>query len=194
MRLIDADALKDNLCLTDGWGYVVTLQDINDAPTIDDDTLMAYLLTGEEGKVKFPIKQSHGDLISRADAIEAVMSADPKDNEYHYYKHIAVKVLNALPSAEATGALDDAIAKYVADGYMLPPSADAEWIPCSERLPEKGEVVLITNGKGNVRCGQYRSEHDVRDGMHYWWWKGKTVESVLAWMPLPAPYKGGDSK
>ena len=68
------------------------------------------------------------------------------------------------------------------------------WIPCSERLPEKGEVVLITNGKGNVRCGQYRSEHDVRDETHYWWWKGKTVETVLAWMPLPKPYKGGDTE
>ena len=67
-------------------------------------------------------------------------------------------------------------------------SAGDGWIPCSERLPEKGEVVLITNGKGNVRCGQYRSEHDVRDGTHYWWWKGKTVETVLAWMPLPEPY------
>ena len=68
-------------------------------------------------------------------------------------------------------------------------SAEAEWIPCSERLPKKNEVVLITNGKGNVRCGQYRSEYDVRDGTHYWWWKGKTVESVLAWMPLPKPYR-----
>jgi hypothetical protein len=68
-------------------------------------------------------------------------------------------------------------------------SAEAGWIPCSERLPEKDEVVLITNGKGNVRCGQYRSEHDVRDGTHYWWWKGKTVETVLAWMPLPEPYR-----
>lgn len=69
------------------------------------------------------------------------------------------------------------------------PSAGAEWIPCSERLPKKGEVVLITNGKGNVRCGQYRSEYDVRGETHYWWWKGKTIESVLAWMPLPKPYR-----
>ena len=63
------------------------------------------------------------------------------------------------------------------------------WIPCSKRLPKKGEVVLITNGKGNVRCGQYRSEYDVRGGTHYWWWKGKTVETVIAWMPLPKPYR-----
>ena len=71
---------------------------------------------------------------------------------------------------------------------------DDNWIPVSERLPKKGEVVLITNGKGNVRCGQYRSEYDVRDRTHYWWWKGKTVESVLAWQPLPKPYKGGDDE
>ena len=69
-----------------------------------------------------------------------------------------------------------------------------KWIPVSERLPEKGEVVLITNGKGNVRCGRYRSEHDVRDETHYWWWKGKTVETVIAWRPLPVPYKESDSK
>ena len=41
-------------------------------------------------------------------------------------------------------------------------SAEAERIPCSERLPKKGEVVLITNGKGNVRCGQYRRQQQIR--------------------------------
>ena len=77
----------------------------------------------------------------------------------------------------------------IVDRINTLPSAEAKWIPCSERLPKKGEVVLITNGKGNVRCGQYRSEYDVRYEKHYWWWKGKTVETVLAWMPLPEPYR-----
>lgn len=40
------------------------------------------------------------DLISRADAIEAIASAEPKDNEYHYYKHIAIKILSEIPSTE----------------------------------------------------------------------------------------------
>ena len=75
------------------------------------------------------------------------------------------------------------------DAEVASAEAVQGWIPCSERLPKKGEVVLITNGKGNVRCGQYRSEHDVRGETHYWWWKGKTVESVLAWMPLPKQYR-----
>ena len=114
------------------------------------------------------------DLISRADAIEEVCSVviDEFDVSPTRGYEVAEKALSALPSAEAV----------------------QEWISCSERLPKKGEVVLITNGKGNVRCGQYRSEHDVRGGTHYWWWKGKTVESVLAWRPLPEPYKGGDDE
>jgi hypothetical protein len=58
-----------------------------------------------------------------------------------------------------------------------------EWIPCSERLPNKKEIVLITNDKGNVRFGQFRGTHGK-----YWIWKGNTLETVLAWMPLPKPY------
>lgn len=109
------------------------------------------------------------DLISRADAIEAVRKGLVCDGRHEEH---------------------DKVCRFIADVILTAlPSANAEWIPCSERLPKKGEVVLITNGKGNVRCGQYRSEYDVRDGTHYWWWKGKTVESVLAWMPLPMPYR-----
>ena len=59
------------------------------------------------------------------------------------------------------------------------------WIPCSERLPNKKEIVLITNDKGNVRCGQFRGTHGK-----YWIWKGNTLETVLAWMPLPSAYQG----
>lgn len=40
-----------------------------------------------------------------------------------------MEILYSLPSAETTGALDDAIAKYVADGLMELPSAEAECIP-----------------------------------------------------------------
>jgi hypothetical protein len=192
-----------------------------------------------------PNKELKGsDLISRADAIEAVANAIwhyPNEcyynlNDFDMAEALAKDAIKALPSAEAKGDLisrQDAVntikrykhrleGKGQTYGLLLEefehqiPSADAKtkciaqikvdteeivrrikeeyditdgWIPCSKRLPKKGEVVLITNGKGNVRCGQYRSEYDVRDGTHYWWWKGKTIESVLAWMPLPKPYR-----
>ena len=65
------------------------------------------------------------DLISRADAIEAVKHSTAYMHD-DLYEAISIRI----PSAETTGALDDAIAKYVADGYMLPPSANrptGEW-------------------------------------------------------------------
>ena len=70
--------------------------------------------------------------------------------------------------------------------------AERQWIPVSERLPEYGKTVLITNGKGNVRSGRFRGvEFWKEDGGSYWTFKGNTIEHVLAWMPLPEPYKGG---
>lgn len=73
------------------------------------------------------------------------------------------------------------------------PTIDAEpqWIPCSERLPKIKEIVLITNDKGHVRCGQYRGVgfFSKNDGRPHWNWKGNTLETVVAWMPLPEPYE-----
>lgn len=69
--------------------------------------------------------------------------------------------------------------------------AEPHWIPCSERLPKMKEIVLITNDKGHVRCGQYRGVgfFSKNDGRPHWNWKGNTLETVVAWMPLPEPYE-----
>ena len=66
----------------------------------------------------------------------------------------------------------------------------SRWIPCSELLPKYGKTVLITNDKGNVSYGRFRGvEFWKEDGDNYWTWKKNTIEHVLAWMPLPEPYK-----
>lgn len=137
-------------------------------------------------------------LINREDAIDELRRLIPY-KKYHrgewvylLDKREVFKAINALPSAEVE---TKCVAQIKVDTEEIVRRIKEEydimggWIPCSEGLPKKGEVVLITNGKGNVRCGQYRSEHDVRGGTHYWWWKGKTVETVIAWMPLPEPYR-----
>lgn len=64
------------------------------------------------------------------------------------------------------------------------------WIPCGEKLPKYGKNVLITNDKGNVSYGRFRGvEFWKEDGDCYWTWKKNTIEHVLAWMPLPEPFK-----
>ena len=61
------------------------------------------------------------------------------------------------------------------------------WIPCSERLPEYGEVVMCscTNNGITISCITHKGvkpSKSVRFGQH----------SVIAWQPLPQPYTKGE--
>ena len=53
----------------------------------------------------------------------------------------------------------------------------SEWIPVSERLPDKDGDYLVTTVKGNVDIAEYYAR-----GL-------KSKPQVRAWMPLPEPYK-----
>lgn len=62
---------------------------------------------------------------------------------------------------------------------------DAEWIPCSERLPIPPTYCLVTTD------GSHGDVIDIALYMSDGWHK---ASEVLAWMPLPTPYKGGDDE
>jgi len=72
------------------------------------------------------------------------------------------------------------------------PTAEPRWIPVSERLPERGVTVLAYGLKDISIAWRDNGEHD-------WEWRfddfelnGEERNYVLAWMPLPKPYKGGE--
>ncbi len=65
------------------------------------------------------------------------------------------------------------------------PSAD-RWIPCSERLPKENTEVLMSLEWG-VDIGEYRNGE-----WHSEWINHYDDGNVLAWMPLPKPWKGED--
>lgn len=83
----------------------------------------------------------------------------------------------------------------VIDRIKALPSADrptGEWIPVSERLPSDSGNYLIT--VADFRLGHI-GEHTVTTADFYA--KGEkwnSVAGVVAWMPLPKPYKGGEDK
>ena len=113
------------------------------------------------------------DLISRAEAIEAVIAQRRKAelSDYNF----------------ALGLAEDAIRHL--------PSADADWIPCSERLPSM-RTEVIYSFDGIVSTG-YMTDRDFNGEKMELHWEdlesGATIEPI-AWMPLPKPYKGGDDE
>lgn len=79
--------------------------------------------------------------------------------------------------------------KHIVDSI---PTIEAEqrWIPCSERLPDVGRDVIFCDA-------EWAEEGCLRADGDWWQFRWSTVmpkEKVLAWMPLPKPYKGGDSE
>ena len=56
------------------------------------------------------------------------------------------------------------------------------WIPVSERLPEKYTYTLWCASSGYVRSDYFNGE--------FWEDAKKYCYEVVAWMPLPEPYKG----
>ena len=69
-----------------------------------------------------------------------------------------------------------------------------KWIPVSERLPKDHENVLIYLSSNQITIGLYNSHRLPfmdkpigwgADAPHDW-----SSDDVVAWMPLPQPYKG----
>ena len=67
------------------------------------------------------------------------------------------------------------------------PSVEPEpkWIPVTEALPEDSETVIITH-KGGVSFGWYNGIYWERGAST----KHKPLQTVIAWMPLPEPWRG----
>lgn len=100
---------------------------------------------------------------------------------------------NLINRADAIGAWDK-LSKRGRTEFdqvlMTLPSADAEWIPCSEGLPKRDELVLVTyKTTDRIHLCRY-----LDDGSENPWWSYiddccAWNNVVLAWMPLPKPYR-----
>ena len=67
---------------------------------------------------------------------------------------------------------------------------DANWTPCSVALPEDQSDVLIYFDRcgGEIGIGYYAER---ADGVKFWCAMGSMLcYNVLAWKPLPEPYRG----
>lgn len=124
------------------------------------------------------------DLISRQAAIDAIGKVSDE-----LYKNI--KKGATFPQRQWFDGM--AQAQSILENL---PSAQPEqrWIPCSERLPEEDGQYLIT-----VKYKHVNENYEDVYAEHGEWYEGRwdmlcsghcgEVEDIIAWMPLPVPYK-----
>lgn len=133
------------------------------------------------------------DTIYREDAIEVIKgnSFAPGVDYMEINGYGAIEDIRALPSADRP---------------------QGEWIPCSKQLPEEGQTVLIQMRLAShrhpweeQRCiefGRISSDRYDAGGTGWEWlnesatdfWEADFNDSVIAWMPLPEPWKGADDE
>lgn len=117
-----------------------------------------------------------------ADALrESVLKWLPHDpcgveeNEYPYETDICVSMLMEIEDAPTI-------------------ETEPNWIPCSERLPEaeKKKYWVCTNSGYQCQCRWTNINHFWTDLTTDWHWHIMDVpqySKVVAWMPLPSPYR-----
>lgn len=92
-------------------------------------------------------------------------------------------------------AMDKALYNFAHDHLVTTPTAQPQWIPCSERLPEESDDYLCSYGAltGHfVGIDIYEAEKkefgfysDDEQGNEVW----HPVTNVVAWMELPEPWR-----
>lgn len=112
------------------------------------------------------------DLIKRSDAIDVVKGIDS------YF----VRYIEELPSAQPDHFRDST--KKI--------ESEQQWIPCSVRLPEKYGAYIVTDIDRDVEIAQFEEDWDWcgDKNRQAWWVEELGWTEVLAWMPLPEPWKG----
>ena len=115
------------------------------------------------------------DTVSRKAVLDAIMG-EPTDAHYPSWYAERIKALPPSPTPSRP--------------------QEPQWIPCSKELPKIGNRVIGTyknslfeNGPYVVRVMRREKKYWVGDDEHWF-----LYENILAWQPLPEPYKEGGAE
>lgn len=126
-----------------------------------------------ECQSKHPIKEA---LYMACKALERELNAWSLDDAREDFMYDVYNILDFLPTNDEANQIIDSFDR-VAKGIKQEP----RWIPVTERLPENGGRYLVNYSSGYVATAYY-----YELGLK---WNSTTTERIIAWMPLPEPYK-----
>ena len=126
------------------------------------------------------IPNSSTDCISRQAAVDAITERADRcaenfstDDPFWEGLVIAKSIVKGLPPVQAATP-------------VRPERKESDWIPCSDRPPEKEGRYLITVDEGDRKDVSDDFFYFREDGVPSWY----VEKNVIAWMPLPEPYRG----
>ena len=132
------------------------------------------------------------DLIRREDAIELCAEAQGRASTKSELKGIS-KVwqgLLKLPSAEAVQGWIPIKYHEIMESERKENGYPKDWVYFLDcEMPQDGQEILVQAKNGEIRWDVcYEDDGFSLDSG--WDWK----DDIIAWMPLPEPYKGGEGK
>ena len=122
----------------------------------------------------------------------------------HFNNVLLLEAADAMEEQQkAINDMSEKIAHWQAEtvkgdcAQWLNENCSGNWISVYERLPDKGQIVVVTDGKNTWDFGMFKGPvYSISKGEYLvdkWEWKKNTIKHVKWWMPkdsaLPQPPK-----
>ena len=140
-------------------------------------------------------KNSNKTLAINAEPIKSGMLIQRLEIDFsEETKEFLLKALQPEPKTKYVAQIEvdtEEVVKRIKEEYDITDG----WIPCSERLPKDNDWVIVTilEERGDIPY-RYTDFGWYLEVANCWIIDAEQRTDIIAWMPLPKPYKGGDTK